>query len=88
MSELADRLGDVRARIEAACEKAGRASADVRLVAVSKTYPAETVLEAMADDFELVTASHFACTYFVAPESRSPCWLIPLIVGRLMWPIL
>ncbi|MDE3163400.1 MAG: alanine racemase, partial [Acidobacteriota bacterium] len=34
--------------IEAACRKAGRARADIALMAVSKTYPAETMAEAAA----------------------------------------
>lgn len=43
---IADHLADVRRRIEAAAERAHRAPADIRLIAVSKTYPASTVLEA------------------------------------------
>jgi PLP dependent protein len=42
-SALAHRLADVRARIARAAERAGRAPGDVRLVAVSKTYPADDV---------------------------------------------
>jgi hypothetical protein len=40
------RLAEVRGRIAAAARAAGRDPADVRLVAVSKTFPAEAVLEA------------------------------------------
>lgn len=43
---IADHLADVRRRIEAAAERAHRAPADIRLIAVSKTHPASTVLEA------------------------------------------
>ncbi len=38
----------VRKRIAGACERAGRSSADVTLIAVTKTWPAEVVVEAMA----------------------------------------
>ena len=38
----------VRARVDAACERAGRAPAEVTIVAVSKTHPAEAVREAAA----------------------------------------
>jgi pyridoxal phosphate enzyme (YggS family) len=45
---LARRLGEVRARIEAACRACGRDPATVELVAVSKTHPAASVREAVA----------------------------------------
>jgi len=45
---IADRLAVVRARIAAAAEGAGRSPADVKLVAVSKTKPAEAIREAYA----------------------------------------
>ena len=45
---LAGRLAAVRARIAAACERAGRDSADVALVGVSKTQPLAAVREALA----------------------------------------
>lgn len=52
MNELHDRIGErlaaVRQRIAAAAGRAGRDPAAVRLVAVSKTYPAEHVLAAVA----------------------------------------
>ena len=41
--ELAEHLGDVRARIAAACLAAGRRADDVTLVAVTKTFPASDV---------------------------------------------
>ena len=40
------RLDEVRARISTACRKAGRSEDSVRLIAVSKTFPAELILEA------------------------------------------
>lgn len=40
---IQERVDTVRARMAAACERAGRQPGDVRLVAVSKTYPPEMV---------------------------------------------
>ncbi|MCC7206889.1 MAG: YggS family pyridoxal phosphate-dependent enzyme [Anaerolineae bacterium] len=48
MATLAERLDSVRARIAAACARAGRSPDEVTLVAVSKTHPAERILEAIA----------------------------------------
>jgi PLP dependent protein len=42
-SEIAARLDGVRARIAAACEAAGRASDEVTLIAVTKTYPVSDI---------------------------------------------
>jgi pyridoxal phosphate enzyme (YggS family) len=48
VSTIADRWAAVRARVDAACERAGRAASDVTIVAVSKTHPAEAVRAAAA----------------------------------------
>jgi PLP dependent protein len=45
---IAENLAAVERRIVAACERAGRKRGDVTLVAVSKTFPAERVEEAIA----------------------------------------
>ncbi len=45
---LAARIADVKARIAEACRASGRSPENVRLVAVSKTHPAEMVLAAVA----------------------------------------
>jgi pyridoxal phosphate enzyme (YggS family) len=45
---IGDRWREVRARVDAACERAGRSPGDVTLVAVSKMHPASAVLEAAA----------------------------------------
>lgn len=45
---LEERLAAVRARIAGACGRAGRDPAEVTLVAVTKTWPAETVARALA----------------------------------------
>lgn len=48
MSIIAANLQAVEATIEAACASSGRGKNEVRLLAVSKTFPAEAVVEAMA----------------------------------------
>ncbi len=48
MSPIAENLQTVRARIASACAAAGRPAGAVRLLAVSKTFPAEAVREAHA----------------------------------------
>ena len=53
-SAIAERLVTVRANIAAACDRAGRDTADVTLIGVSKTQPVEAVraaLDAGLDDF-------------------------------------
>jgi pyridoxal phosphate enzyme (YggS family) len=46
LPDIADRLGEVRARVADAATRAGRAPADICLIAVSKTFPIEAVREA------------------------------------------
>jgi pyridoxal phosphate enzyme (YggS family) len=45
---IADRLTEIRGRIASAAQSAGRDPASVRLVAVSKTFPIESVADAFA----------------------------------------
>lgn len=45
---IAERWAAVKARVDAACERAGRAPSEVTIVAVSKTHPAAAVREAAA----------------------------------------
>ena len=47
-SAIASRLTEVRARIDAAARSAGRSPANVRLIAVSKTFPISAVRDAYA----------------------------------------
>jgi PLP dependent protein len=42
-----ERLALIEERMDAACKRAGRARSEVRLMAVSKTYPASAILEAI-----------------------------------------
>ena len=46
MTALAENLEHVEEAVEQACRTAGRGRAEVELMAVSKTYPAETIAEA------------------------------------------
>ena len=46
MDSFAERLAGVRARVERAAREAGRAPETVRVLAVSKTFPAEAIREA------------------------------------------
>ena len=46
MTPIADNLLAIRRRMEASCARVGRDPADVELVAVSKTFPADSVREA------------------------------------------
>src|SRR5512139_844110 len=48
MSQIAENLEEVRRRISAAAQRAGRDPAAVRLVAVSKTVPVALIREAVA----------------------------------------
>ena len=48
MPPVSEGLQAVRARIAAACQRAGRASSEITLVAVTKTFPASAVSEAIA----------------------------------------
>jgi pyridoxal phosphate enzyme (YggS family) len=48
MTTIAERWQAVRARVDAACQRAGRTPSEVTIVAVSKTHPAASVREAAA----------------------------------------
>jgi pyridoxal phosphate enzyme (YggS family) len=48
MTALAENLEELEEAIAGACRRAGRARGDVELMAVSKTYPASTIVEAAA----------------------------------------
>ncbi len=53
MSELGERLADIRARIAAAARESGRRPEDITLVAVSKLQPIELLREAMTLGLDL-----------------------------------
>ncbi len=76
MTAIADNLDRVRDQIAAACARAGRDPADVMLVAVSKTYPASSVLEAVAAGVQ-----HFGENRVEEAETK-----IPAVVSALADP--
>ena len=49
MSMVADQLQEIRNRVSTACRKVGRALDAVELIAVSKTFPASDISEAVAE---------------------------------------
>lgn len=55
---VADRIGEVRERIEAACVGAGREAASVRLIGVTKTVAGERVREALDAGLTDVAENH------------------------------
>jgi pyridoxal phosphate enzyme (YggS family) len=48
VSTIAERWREVRAKVDTACERAGRAPTDVTLIAVSKTHPVDAIRQAAA----------------------------------------
>lgn len=71
MSEIASRLSSVLGHITRAAERAGRDAADVELVAVSKTHPAEAVTEAVEAGHTLFGESRVQEAGAKIPESPS-----------------
>lgn len=72
---VAERLQEVRGRIGAACDRAGRDPASVELLAVSKTFPAEVIREAVAAGHRLFGESR-------QQEAEAK---IPQLPGCLEW---
>jgi pyridoxal phosphate enzyme (YggS family) len=75
MPTIAENLETVRSRIDAAAGRAGRNAAEVELVAISKTYPAEKVSEAVEAGQEL----------FGESRVQEALLKIPVLPGRLRW---
>jgi len=48
MSVISEQLKQIRQRLQSACERVGRDTSSARLVAVSKTFPAEDIQEAIS----------------------------------------
>jgi pyridoxal phosphate enzyme (YggS family) len=70
----AERVAAVRARIEAACDRAGRSSGDVRLVAVSKYLDDPTVDELVAAGVEDLGENRYQQLRDRAPRWPSVRW--------------
>ena len=79
--ELHSNLGRVREKIAAAAQRAGRAAADVGLVAITKTVPAETVALAAAAGVTAVGENRTQEAAGKIAEVRAP--LAWHMVGRL-----
>jgi PLP dependent protein len=85
---VAERWRAVTARVAAACERAGRSAAEVTVVAVSKTHPADAIREALAagaTDFGENYAQELAgkaaeLAAGPAPAAPAPRWHF---IGRL-----
>jgi pyridoxal phosphate enzyme (YggS family) len=75
---IKENLETVEARIAAACKRAGRKRAEVKLVAVSKTKPAEAVMEA-AEAGQILFGEN------KVQEAQSK---IPLCPGHLQWHLI
>jgi hypothetical protein len=75
MSTLVENLESVRSRIAAAATRAGRNPADVTLVAISKTHPAEMIREAVEAGQDL----------FGESRVQEALIKIPALPGRLRW---
>jgi pyridoxal phosphate enzyme (YggS family) len=75
MSDIAANLAAARSRIAAACQRAGRESASVELIAVSKTVPAAAMREA-------VQAGHLTFGESKLQEAESKIDVLP---GSLHW---
>ena len=75
MNELADNLERIRARIDAACQRAGRDGGEVLLLGVTKTVPPETIDTAVAAGL----------TTFGENKIQEAKAKIPLVSGRAHW---
>ena len=78
MSLIADNLQAVRARVSAATKRAGRKEDAVELLAVSKTFPAEVISEAVAAGQLL----------FGENKVQEALAKIPLLPSRLRWHLI
>tara|TARA_R110002096_G_scaffold362892_4_gene556037 strand:+ start:2492 stop:3184 length:693 start_codon:yes stop_codon:yes gene_type:complete len=75
---IAQNLEKVEARIAGACEKAGRPRDEVELLAVSKTWPAETI-------FQAVDAG---ITAFGENKVQEAIAKVPLLPERITWHLI
>ncbi len=78
VDSIATNLEKVEARIIAACEKAGRARKEVCLLVVSKSWPAETV-------FQAVDAG---ATVFGENKVQEAIAKAPLLPDRIVWHLI
>ena len=82
---IVDNIQQVQENIDAACERAGRDPADVTMIAVSKTHPAELVLEAVSAGLQHFGENRVEEAELKIPSvnSRSSTPLIWHMVGHI-----
>ena len=78
MKDFSDILNDVKARIVAACERAGRNPNDVEIIAVTKTHGAEVVKEAWDAGLRIVGEN----------KVQEAAWKKPASVTGPMWHLI
>ena len=78
MKEIGEILTDVRARIDAACERCGRDPAEVEIIAVTKTHGAEVVKEAWDAGLRIVGEN----------KVQEAAWKKPASVTGPMWHLI
>ena len=75
MREIGEILADVKAKIEAACKRAGRNPDDVEIIAVTKTHGAEVVKEAWDAGLRIVGENKVQEAAWKKPASATgPMW--------------
>ncbi len=87
-SVLAERLAEVRARIARAAERSGRPPEAVTLIAVTKTHPAETVLEALAAGLTDFGENRVQEATAKAAEVRTALATRPASLGTPTWHLI
>ena len=83
MSDIADRINQVRERIDAAARRAGRNPEEITLMAVSKTHPAQSVVSAYQAGIRIFGESRvqeFATKASVVQSLRDARWKL---IGHL-----
>ena len=78
MKDFDEILGEVRGKIDAACKRAGRDSAEVEIVAVTKTHGAEVVKEAWDAGLRIVGEN----------KVQEAAWKKPASVTGPMWHLI
>lgn len=84
MSDVIERLGQVRATIARAAKDCGRGAAEISLIAVSKTMPAEVIAEALAAGQRLFGENYVQESREKWPELRERC---PDLVIHMIGPL-
>ena len=78
MKEIAEILGEVRVKIDAACRRVGRDPADVEVIAVTKTHGEEVVREAWEAGLAIVGEN----------KVQEAAWKKPVSVSGPMWHLI